>query len=165
MSGQGEKNIVFIGMPGCGKTAVSRLVAGALGRPWSDSDLAIEAAEGMRVAEIFAQRGEEHFRRLETECIARLTAPGGSVIAVGGGAVLRNGGLLRQNAVVVYLRRSVESILSTLEPGVRPLLRGEESLRETYRQRQALYERLCDIAVENEGAIGETVKKVLEALP
>jgi shikimate kinase len=139
-------------MPGCGKTTVSKAVAAALGLPWFDSDAEIEAAEGARITEIFARRGEEYFREVETACIRRLMSHAGAgmradsdmcadsdasmgasadanagananmgagantgvVIAVGGGAVLRNAMLLRKNATVVYLKRSVELIRATL---------------------------------------------------
>ena len=101
------KNIVFIGMPGCGKTTVSKRVARALALPCFDSDREIEAAENMSIAEIFALKGEEYFRRKETECILRLSKMHGAVIAVGGGAVLRNSDTLQKNATVIFLDRSV----------------------------------------------------------
>lgn len=158
------RNVVFIGMPGCGKTTISQMAATSLGRPWFDSDRELEAAEGMSIPEIFAQKGEEYFRRMETECIAGLMRRKGAVIAVGGGAVERNREVIKDSSTVVYLRRSVESIRATLEPDTRPLLKDAESLSVLYERRRGIYETLSDITIDNEGGVEDTVKKVLEAI-
>ncbi len=164
------KNIAFIGLPGCGKTTVSKKVAAALGRAWYDSDREIEAQSGMSIPRIFAERGEEYFRRLESQCIAGLFAKKPAVIALGGGAILRNGSLIKENAVVIYLNRSAESIIATLPADSRPLLAGKDpaetlaALQALYEQRRQLYEDLYDFKVDNEGSIEEAVKKVLAAL-
>lgn len=158
------RNIVFIGLPGCGKTTVSSLVAQALRAPWYDSDAEIEKSEGMRVSEIFARRGEACFRAAERACVERLAALNGAVIALGGGAVLQNGETIKNNAVVIYLRRSVGDILATLEPGTRPLLKDPGNLERLFLQRGGLYEALCDVAVDSGQTVEETAKRVLEAL-
>ncbi len=157
-------------MPGCGKTTVSQKVAAALGRAWYDSDLEIETRAGMSIPQIFAEKGEEYFRSLESQCIAGLIAKEPAVIALGGGAVLRNGGLIKDNAIVIYLSRDAKSILATLPPGSRPLLAGKPpeetlaALQALYEQRRQLYESLQDIKIDNEGSIEEAVEKVLNAL-
>ena len=157
-------NIIFIGLPGCGKTVISKETARALGMPWHDSDLEIEMSEGMGVPEIFGEKGEEYFRQAETRCLERLTAADGAVIAAGGGAVLKNAALITRNAVVVYIKRSIGSILTTLEPGTRPLLKDPYKLYELHEQRRGIYESLADITVENnsdlDGAVGETLEKL-----
>lgn len=158
------KNIIFIGLPGCGKTTISKMVAEAIDRKWYDSDLEIESSEGMDIPTIFALKGEEYFRERETECIKRLLALSGIVLSVGGGAVLRNSGLLSQNSTVIYLNRSIPDILSTLEPGTRPLIKDKTSLYKLYDKRHDLYERLCDHMIESQAAIEDTYKLVMEAL-
>uniref|UniRef100_UPI002631D1A8 shikimate kinase n=1 Tax=uncultured Intestinimonas sp. TaxID=1689265 RepID=UPI002631D1A8 len=61
----GEKNIVLTGMMGCGKTTVGRLLSARLGRPLVDTDALIEEREGRSIPQIFAQSGEDWFRRAE----------------------------------------------------------------------------------------------------
>ncbi|MDR2356710.1 MAG: shikimate kinase [Oscillospiraceae bacterium] len=159
-----EKNIVFIGMPGCGKTDVAREVAARLGRKCYDSDAEIELSEGLRIPEIFERFGEEYFRRVETDTLLELSSRSGVVISAGGGSVVRNAGLLRHNAVVVYLERPLESIAATMAPGTRPLLKEPGSLRELYAKRRVLYENTCDFKIDNSGSIENAVEEVLEAL-
>lgn len=65
------KNIVLIGMPGCGKSIIGKRLAAILGKEWIDIDTEIEALAGKTIPEIFRQDGEEAFRRLETECVAQ----------------------------------------------------------------------------------------------
>ena len=148
-----ERNVILIGMPGCGKTTLGRLLAERLSRPAFDSDAEIERQTGRTVPDIFAKDGEDAFRALETECIASLLERDGIVLSVGGGAVERNAALLRGGGLVVYIERSVPSILRTLEGG-RPLLEGdaEARLRELYQRRRGLYETTCHARVRNEAA-------------
>jgi shikimate kinase len=160
----GGKNIVFIGMPGCGKTSVGRAVADRLGRRMYDTDEMVEMSEGIGIPEIFERFGEEYFRRLETEAIIELCSKAGAVISAGGGALARNASLLKRNAVVVYLKRPIEDIFACVEPGSRPLVRGLGDLRELYERRRELYEGTCDIEIYNTGALDDTTERVLEAL-
>jgi shikimate kinase len=80
--------LVLIGPPGAGKSTVGRLVAGALGEPFTDIDLLIEQRAGRRIAEIFIDDGEAAFRELERQTCAEVFAAADGVISVGGGAVL-----------------------------------------------------------------------------
>ena len=157
-------NIIFIGLPGCGKTVISKETARSLDMPWHDSDLEIEAAEGMSIPEIFGKKGEAYFREAETRCLERLTAANGAVVAAGGGAVLQNAALIAKNAAVVYIKRSIGSILATLEPGTRPLLKDPYKLYELYEQRRGIYESLADITVENDTDLESAVEKTLQKL-
>ena len=85
------RRIVLTGFMGAGKSTVGRILAARLRWPFLDIDSLITAEHGRTVAQIFADHGEEHFRRLEFEAIARVLDPAHeysqAVIALGGGAV------------------------------------------------------------------------------
>ena len=80
-----DKNIVLIGMMGCGKSTAGELLARRLGRPLADTDAVIEQRQGRAIPEIFARDGEAGFRALELELCRELSGQGGLVIACGGG--------------------------------------------------------------------------------
>lgn len=140
-------NVSLIGMPGCGKSTVGRLAADELGWDFIDVDDLVCARAGMSVESVFAARGEEGFRALETACTAEALARPRRVVACGGGVVTRpcNLPLLRQNGPVVLLGRGLdpESANSLAVKG-RPVSarRGVEALR---REREPLYRAWADV--------------------
>ena len=99
-------HLILVGLPGSGKSTVGPLLAEALGRPLLDFDAEITRRAGMTVPEIFGEQGEGHFRQLEHDLTAELTATGGMVLAPGGGWVSRpdNLALLRPPARLIYLK-------------------------------------------------------------
>jgi len=121
-------NITLIGMPGCGKTTAGRKLARLLERPFFDMDDAFDLEAGMKAGDYIRAHGEEAFRAVETEVLAKYASRSGLVIACGGGVVTqpRNYDLLHQNSVIVGLERDV----STLATKGRPLSqdRGVEAL-------------------------------------
>ena len=155
------QNIVLVGMPGCGKTTVAAALGDALGREVCDSDALITELAGMPIPQIFATQGEEAFRRLETEAIARLSKRSGIILATGGGCVTRaeNYPLLHQNSTVVWLQRD----LSALPTDGRPLSQSGK-LQAMYEQRAPLYARFADVTVDNNGSVEDTVNAIKEAL-
>lgn len=156
------KNIVLVGMPGCGKSTVGRLIARELERSFADTDELVERRCGCTIPELFARQGEAAFRALEHQVLAEIAKESGMVIATGGGIVTNpdNLSLLRQNSVTVYLRRS----LSTLPREGRPLsLSGD--LTEMLRRREPLYRAFSDFSEENrtpEQAARDIIKGVME---
>ena len=155
------QNIALIGMPGCGKTTVGRELAKIAGRPFADIDDLVAAAAGKSIPEIFAQGGEEAFRSLETHVLAEESRRSGAVIATGGGVVARpeNLDLLRQNSVVVYMKRE----LSELATGGRPLS-GSQGVAVLAQKRLPLYEAWCDRAVQVGPSPKVTAARIMEAL-
>ena len=154
-------NIVLIGMPGCGKTAVGRRLAAALGRPFIDADTEIEREAGRPIPDIFAAEGEAGFRARETTALARLGKGSGAVIATGGGCVTReeNYPLLHQNGTIVWLQRD----LAKLPTAGRPLSQ-KNSAQALYAQRREKYAAFADLTVDNNGSLGATVSRIKEAL-
>ncbi len=155
-------NIVLIGMPGCGKSAVGRALGAALDRPFIDADSEIERDAAMSIPDIFAREGEAGFRARETAVLARLGQGSGAVIATGGGCVTReeNYPLLHQNGTIVWLRRD----LSKLPTAGRPLSQ-QNSLQTLYAQRRDKYAAFADITADNDGALADTVAQIRKALP
>ena len=154
-------NIVLVGMPGSGKSAVGRAVAEALGRPFLDADREIVRAAGMEIPEIFATRGEGTFRDLESRVLAELGKKSGCVIATGGGSVLReeNYDSLHQNGTIFWIQRN----LNVLPRDGRPLSRNA-NLAAMYEARKPRYERFADHAVNNDGPLADTVRRILNAV-
>ena len=155
------KNIVLIGMPGCGKTTIGTLLAEKLGRTLADADEKIIALAGKSIPEIFSQDGEPTFRDWETKALTELGKQSGLVIATGGGCVTqkRNYPLLHQNGYLVWLERD----WSKLPTDGRPLSQAND-LGKMYAARKPLYEAFADIRVENTDTPEETVQKILDAL-
>ncbi len=126
-------HLVLVGIPGAGKSTVGHELAARLQWPFVDLDEEIAAREGMSVREIFATRGEAHFRALEREATERLAlAETPAVVAPGGGWITVSGlvDLLRPPARLIWLRVSPERALERLGPGLdtRPLLSGPDPL-------------------------------------
>ena len=155
------KNIVLIGMPGCGKTTIGTLLAEKLGRTLADADEKIIALAGKSIPDIFAQDGEPTFRDWETKALTELGKQSGLVIATGGGCVTqkRNYPLLHQNGYLVWLERDC----SVLPTDGRPLSQAND-LGKMYAARKPLYEAFADIRVENTDTPEETLQKILDAL-
>ncbi len=123
------RNIVLTGFMGVGKTETGKLLAELLAMDFIDTDAAVEAAMGMKIAEIFRKYGEGRFRSEEASAIEKASLRRGCVIATGGGAVLNPENIrrLRGNGIIILLTAPVEAIAARLsEAGERPLLRGDE---------------------------------------
>ncbi len=156
------RNVVLVGMPGCGKSTLARLLAEALGKEVADTDAVVESVAGKTIPTIFAEQGEAVFRRLEAEAVQELGKSGGKVIATGGGAILtkENRDALRQNAVVVFLERKLDALATN----GRPLSKSREAIEELYKQRLPLYREVADVTVTVHGTPEETCRRIMEAI-
>ena len=156
-----RRNVVLIGMPGCGKTTVGKALASLLGKAFFDTDAEIERSTGKSIPEIFATEGEDAFRELEHRTICEIGARQGLVIATGGGAVTRpkNRYPLEQNGVIVWLQRPLEQLPTEGRP-----LSAAGSLAELYRARESLYRDFSEIQILNDGTPDEVAARILEAL-
>ena len=135
-------NIVLIGMMGCGKTTVGRLLSRRFVRPLADTDALIEAREGRSIPDIFARDGEERFRALELELSLELSAQDGLIIACGGGLPLKKNGL------VFWLDRDPADTFDTLDTSGRPLAQaGREDFIRRYHNRAPIYRRWADYSI------------------
>lgn len=153
------KNIVLIGMPGCGKTTVGKTLAKLLGRKFIDSDEEIVRKFHKSIPQIFAEDGEDTFRQMEIDVISELSKNTGCVIATGGGCVLKEENYipLRQNSLIYWLHRD----LSLLPTDGRPLSQ-KSPLADMLKARTPAYVHFADVAVSNMGSIDDTAQKIAE---
>lgn len=141
------KNIILIGMMGCGKTTVGRLLAQSLGLEPADTDVLIEQREGRSIPDIFARDGEAYFRALELELCRELSRRQGLVIACGGGLPTQEAAIaaLKENGLVFWLDRDPGETYDGLDVSGRPLAQGgREDFLARYALRSPIYRRWAD---------------------
>ena len=153
------ENIILIGMPGCGKTTVGRLLAETLGKTFVDADQELVKTYGMDIPAIFAEEGEAGFRKKETAVLENLGKQAGLVIATGGGCVTRpeNYPLLHQNGTLFWMQRELNSLPSQGRP-----LSQVTKAEDMYRIRKPLYEAFADQAIDNNQSPETAVGAILE---
>ena len=151
------ENLILIGMPGCGKTTVGRLLSKKLNRTFVDADEELVQRYGP-ISEIFKTEGEEGFRKKETEILSGLCKQSSYVISTGGGCVTKeeNYNLLHQNGRIFLINRD----LSDLPSDGRPLSR-RDGVQALYEKRKPLYEQFADFSVDNNRSPGDTVNEIL----
>jgi len=152
------ENIVLIGMPGSGKSTISKLLAERLGRPFYDADVELEKTSGKTILEIFEREGEGAFRAKETETLRELGKKSGAIIATGGGCVTRteNYAHLHQNATIVFIERDPSKLVRNGRP-----LSQNVDLGKMYAKRLPLYLQFADEIVGNDGTLEEVVEAIL----
>ncbi len=156
------KNIILVGMPGSGKTTVSKCLAKLLEREFADSDEEITKLY-KTPAEIIQKDGEQAFRKTETLVLAELCKKSSLVIATGGGCVTQdiNFDIMHQNAIVVFLERE----LSRLATKGRPLSEGgEENLKNMYVKRLPMYKKFSHFSVVSTGNPEKTALLIKEKI-
>ena len=154
-----KENIVLIGMPGSGKSAVGRILAEKTGRSLADTDQLITEKAGKPIPDIFRENGEPAFRDLETEIIRALSKQGGQIISTGGGAVLRpeNVTALRQNGRLFWLDRNPDALVPTDD---RPLADTAEKMKQLYLTREPIYRAAADEIISVTGSPDDTANDI-----
>lgn len=157
-----ERPIILIGLMGCGKTTVGKALSKRTGLPLLDMDAVIEEQIGKSISEIFQEKGENHFRKLETALLQYLekgTDPtsGAAIISTGGGVVLRpeNRRIIRRLGFCVWLNVELSTLLARTSRGNnRPLLKTQDrraTMEKLLRERTPLYEETAHLRLDTTG--------------
>jgi len=166
-----EKNIIFVGLMGSGKTTIGKQVSKSLDMEFFDTDHAVEVKTGVNIATIFELEGEEGFRLREHNLLVDLIDNQKKVIATGGGIVLKgeNRKLLRQLGAVVYLRSNINDLILRLKNDkTRPLIQNvnlDEKFNELYKERDPLYIEVADYIINTKNKkVSDIKNEILELL-
>lgn len=158
-----KRNIVLCGMPSCGKTTIGNLLQERLQMPLIDTDAKIVERIGMEIAEYAALCGETAFRDVESSIVQEAASEGGSIIATGGGVVLReeNVRALKRNGVLVFIDRPLDLLQATAD---RPFSADPEALKKRYEERYDIYCYTADYRVDGSGSAEEVACQILRML-
>lgn len=167
----GTKSLVFVGMMGCGKTAIGRITASALGLKFYDADKEIEHAADLSIPEIFEKYGEAYFRAGEEKVIQRLLQEGPCVLSLGGGAFMSEATrkMCEELAISIWLKADIDILLTRVmrRPNTRPILKTgdpKQTLIDLSEKRDPIYA-LAELHVESSKVSkGRTRNAVLIAL-
>ena len=156
------RNIVLIGMAGVGKSTIANELSQKLSMPFVDTDSIIEQRENKKISDIFAQNGEEYFRKVESQVLMEVGKQTGKIIATGGGIVERkeNKFYLKQNGVVFNLVGDLEK----LDRKNRPLSTDIDAVKELFRRRKDKYLDFSDYTIDNNCELKHTIDKIMEKL-
>jgi len=158
--------VVLVGAMGAGKSTVGRILAERWGIAFRDTDDDVEAVDGRPISDIFVESGEEHFRALEREAVARALAEHDGVLAVGGGAVMADssrGALVGHR--VVFLRVGLADAAARVGLGAsRPLLLGNVrgTMKALLEERSPVYEAVAAAVVDTDGRTPDEVAALVE---
>lgn len=163
---ENNKNIVLIGMPGCGKTYIGKILAEKLNKEFIDSDEYLQTLEKKSISELFVY-GEEYFREVETKAIKEISLNKNKVISTGGGVIKKyeNIELLKKNGIIIFLNRPLERIIEDIDVSSRPLLlKGIEEIYSIYNKRVEFYKKYSDYIIENKTGINQVVDSIIDII-
>ena len=148
-----DRHIFLIGMPGSGKSALGRRVAGKLQLPYLDMDVYLTEVTGMDTAQLHQSFGEKPFRDAETRLLQELAGATPGIISTGGGACLRpeNQELMRNHGVIIMIDRPLDDTISNYREEKRPQLAhmSREEIETLFNERLPVYRELADIVMNN----------------
>lgn len=167
--------ITLIGYRGSGKSSVAVPFAERLGFSWIDADDEIERVAGKSIAEIFAEDGEVHFRKIEREVMQLLLSREKLIVAAGGGAILNaeTRSEVKSAGPVIWLKASVEALKQRISkdetttsrrPALTPL-KADEEIQHLLSQREPVYQECATITVETDSkTVSQIVDEIMTAL-
>lgn len=165
-----QKPIVLVGLMGCGKSAIGKLLAQRLDCPFFDSDFEIEKVSSLTIKEIFDQKGEAQFRKAEANVISRLLEGPPCVLATGGGAFMNDNtrDLIKEHALSIWMKADLDILMErVMRKSTRPLLQNANPravMADLIEKRYPIYAQ-ADIDVLSENiSKSEMVEKIIDAV-
>ena len=161
------KNVILIGMMGCGKSTVGGILASRFKKTFVDTDKLIEAREGCTISQLFATQGEGYFRSLEMGVAQALSLREDLIVACGGGLPTQEGAIaaLKETGTVVWLDRDPGDIYDTEDMSGRPLAQeGREAFLERAQARREIYQKWADHVVTDFTSPISTAARVWEGV-
>jgi shikimate kinase len=161
--------IFLVGFMASGKSTVGPVLAAKFNCPFIDLDRLIEIESGSSIADLITRKGEEVFRRIETETLRKAALDARVVIAVGGGAIMaaENRRIMSQAGIAVWLDASFELCWQRIQQDnlVRPLAPDEKAARERYENRLPLYRYAAlHIPIEKDQPPDEIAESIIDRL-
>ena len=165
-------NIILVGFMGTGKSSVGERLSKIIGKKYFDVDKIIEEREKRSIPEIFSEKGEDYFRRVESEVIKELAKTDESVISTGGGAIVRKENLenLRRKGLLICLTARPEVILKRTEKeGERPLLDAAldkriNTIKKLLEKREPFYKK-ADVTIDTSFlSVSQVVDEIVKIL-
>ena len=160
--------VFLCGFMGCGKTTVGKIAAKKLGCTFCDTDDMIVEDQKMSIPDIFAQKGEPYFRKVEAEIVKSMCGKP-AVVACGGGAMLNpdTAAAAAESGAVIFLDVDFETCYERIcDDKNRPIAASssKEELRERFNARRDIYLRHSTIQLDSSGSPMETAEKIVEAV-
>ena len=154
-------NIVLIGMAGCGKSTIGKVLAEKLNKELVDTDQMIENVENMLIPEIIEKFGEVHFRNCENAAVILAGREKECIIATGGGVVTRveNYNPLKQNGIIVFINRDADLLPTNGRP-----LSQMHGVKALYEKRMPLYRQFADVEVDGNGTVEEVADRIIKEI-
>ena len=164
------KNIYLVGFMATGKTAIGVELAKRLNKEFFDLDDLIEQRENMAIVDIFKQKGEPYFRKIEKDMVKETSLRKDLVVGCGGGAIVDSENLstLKESGLIICLKAEVDVILERSKgTPQRPLLNVEDPKQriiDLLKKRELFYNQADYIVDTTDLKIKEVVDKILDIL-
>jgi shikimate kinase len=159
-------NIYLIGMPGCGKSTIGKIISKRLKLKHIDADEYLENKYSQTIPNIFSLYGEDDFRKKESIVIEELSKMNNLLVSTGGGVVVkdRNKEIMKNSGAVVFIDTTPDNILKNSSLSGRPLLKDKNRIYEIYKSRIDLYKDFADIVIDNNSSIDTAANEIIKYL-
>ena len=156
-----KQNIVLIGMPGCGKSTIGKILSDKLNKEYIDTDIEIEKEINCKIKDYLTESNENDFRNIETGVAKKVSLLNNRIISTGGGIIKRKENIisLKANGIILFIDRNIEKL--SIDDS-RPLSSTYDKLKLLYEQRYPLYKSSCDFVISNDKDIDSVIDDILK---